>query len=215
MRTARPRVWRSATSCRRRRAGQLRQGPRVGRGQLGRRRLRPGNRGRSEPRRADAARGPVAPTAWCGAPGSRTRHDRSAQRGGRRCGRLVLPGGRGAVRQVPARHCPGGAAGTPGDPQAAPAVAAAGELTAVAGQLGITAAALALTFPLTNPTIASVLPGATSPPGSSAPTARRPASATASATPTPRNCGASGYRTLNPCGNPHATTPTRHVTGQE
>jgi aryl-alcohol dehydrogenase-like predicted oxidoreductase len=57
----------------------------------------------------------------------------------------------------------GRAAGTLGDPRVAPAIAAAGELTALAGELGTTTAALALTFPLTNPAVASVLFGATSP----------------------------------------------------
>ncbi len=57
----------------------------------------------------------------------------------------------------------GRAAGALGDPQVAPAIAAAGELAALAGQLSTTAAALALTFPLTNPAVTSVLFGATSP----------------------------------------------------
>jgi aryl-alcohol dehydrogenase-like predicted oxidoreductase len=57
----------------------------------------------------------------------------------------------------------GRAAGTLGDPRLAPAIAAAGELTALAGELGTTAAALALTFPLTNLAVTSVLFGATSP----------------------------------------------------
>jgi len=57
----------------------------------------------------------------------------------------------------------GRAAGTLGDPRMAPAIAAAGELAALADELGTTAAALALTFPLTNPAVASVLFGATSP----------------------------------------------------
>jgi aryl-alcohol dehydrogenase-like predicted oxidoreductase len=57
----------------------------------------------------------------------------------------------------------GRAARTLGDPRAAPAIAAVGELTALAGELGTTAAALALTFPLTNPAVASVLFGATTP----------------------------------------------------
>jgi aryl-alcohol dehydrogenase-like predicted oxidoreductase len=57
----------------------------------------------------------------------------------------------------------GRAAGTLGDPRLAPAIAAAGELAALARELGTTAAALALTFPLTNPAVSSVLFGATSP----------------------------------------------------
>src|SRR5215472_11414211 len=65
------------------------------------------------------------------------------------------------------KYLPGAAAGrasgTLGDPRVAPAIAAAGELAALASQLGTTAAALALTFPLTNPAVASVLFGSTSP----------------------------------------------------
>ena len=62
------------------------------------------------------------------------------------------------------RHAAAGrAAATLGDPRFAPALAAVGELTALADELGTTAAALALTFPLTNPTVISVLFGATSP----------------------------------------------------
>ena len=57
----------------------------------------------------------------------------------------------------------GRAAGTLGDPRVARTIAAAGELAVLAGELGTTAAALALTFPLTNPAVASVLFGATSP----------------------------------------------------
>jgi len=57
----------------------------------------------------------------------------------------------------------GRAAATLGEAQAAPAVAAAGELAGLAADLGTTAAALALAFPLTNPDVASVLFGATSP----------------------------------------------------
>jgi len=57
----------------------------------------------------------------------------------------------------------GRAAATLADPRAAPAVAAAGELAALAASVGTTAAALALAFPFTNPGVASVLFGATSP----------------------------------------------------
>ena len=65
------------------------------------------------------------------------------------------------------KYLPGAAAGraarTLSDPRVAPAVVAAGELNALADELGTTAAALALAFPLTNPAVASVLFGATSP----------------------------------------------------
>jgi aryl-alcohol dehydrogenase-like predicted oxidoreductase len=57
----------------------------------------------------------------------------------------------------------GRAAGTLDDPRAAPALAAARELVGLAGRLGTSAAALALAFPFTNPAVASVLFGATSP----------------------------------------------------
>ncbi len=57
----------------------------------------------------------------------------------------------------------GRAAMTLDDPQVTPALAAAQELIGLAGRLGTTAAALALAFPLTNPDVASVLFGATSP----------------------------------------------------
>jgi aryl-alcohol dehydrogenase-like predicted oxidoreductase len=57
----------------------------------------------------------------------------------------------------------GRAAGTLDDPRSAAAVAAAGELASLAARLGTTAAALALAFPFTNPAVASVLFGATSP----------------------------------------------------
>jgi L-glyceraldehyde 3-phosphate reductase len=57
----------------------------------------------------------------------------------------------------------GRAAAALDDPRFAPAVAAAAELAALAADLGTTAAALALAFPLTNPDVASVLFGATSP----------------------------------------------------
>jgi aryl-alcohol dehydrogenase-like predicted oxidoreductase len=57
----------------------------------------------------------------------------------------------------------GRASGTLGDPRVAPALAAAAELVTLAAELGTTAAALALAFPLTNPAVASVLFGATSP----------------------------------------------------
>jgi aryl-alcohol dehydrogenase-like predicted oxidoreductase len=57
----------------------------------------------------------------------------------------------------------GRAAAALADPRAVPAVAAAGELAALAASAGTTAAALALAFPFTNPGVASVLFGATSP----------------------------------------------------
>ena len=57
----------------------------------------------------------------------------------------------------------GRAAGTLDDPRSAAAVAAARELAGLAARLSTTAAALALAFPLTNPAVASVLFGATSP----------------------------------------------------
>jgi L-glyceraldehyde 3-phosphate reductase len=58
---------------------------------------------------------------------------------------------------------PGRAAAALDDPRTAPAVAAAAELADLAASLGTTAAALALAFPFTNPDVASVLFGATSP----------------------------------------------------
>jgi aryl-alcohol dehydrogenase-like predicted oxidoreductase len=84
--------------------------------------------------------------------------------GGAAAGGAAAAGG-GAERESSAGDgsAAGRAAGTLGDPRAAPAVAAAAELTALAAALGTTAAALALTFPLTNPAVASVLFGATSP----------------------------------------------------
>jgi aryl-alcohol dehydrogenase-like predicted oxidoreductase len=57
----------------------------------------------------------------------------------------------------------GRAAATLDAPRAAPAVAAAADLASLAASLGVTAAALALAFPFTNPGVASVLFGATSP----------------------------------------------------
>jgi L-glyceraldehyde 3-phosphate reductase len=57
---------------------------------------------------------------------------------------------------------PGRAAGTLEDPQLAAAIAAAEELASLARRLDATAAALAITFPLTNPAVTSVLFGATS-----------------------------------------------------
>ena len=58
----------------------------------------------------------------------------------------------------------GRAAAALDDPRAAPAVAAAADLASLAASLGTTtAAALALAFPFTNPGVASVLFGATSP----------------------------------------------------
>jgi L-glyceraldehyde 3-phosphate reductase len=57
----------------------------------------------------------------------------------------------------------GRAAGTLTEPRYAAAAAAAGDLDRLAGRLGTTAAALALAFPLTNPSVTSVLFGATSP----------------------------------------------------
>jgi L-glyceraldehyde 3-phosphate reductase len=57
----------------------------------------------------------------------------------------------------------GRAAGTLDDPRVAPAVAAARDLARLAARLDTTPAALALAFPFTNPALASVLFGATSP----------------------------------------------------
>jgi aryl-alcohol dehydrogenase-like predicted oxidoreductase len=57
----------------------------------------------------------------------------------------------------------GRAAMTLEDARVAPALAAARDLAALASRLGTTAATLALAFPLTNPAVASVLFGATSP----------------------------------------------------
>ena len=57
----------------------------------------------------------------------------------------------------------GRAAGTLDDPRFASAVAAAEDLAALASRLDTTPAALALAFPFTNPAVASVLFGATSP----------------------------------------------------
>jgi aryl-alcohol dehydrogenase-like predicted oxidoreductase len=81
---------------------------------------------------------------------------------------FCLEGGVLSGKYLPRAAVPGGAAagraaGTLGDPRVAPAIAAAGELAALASALGTTAAALALAFPLTNPAVASVLFGATSP----------------------------------------------------
>jgi aryl-alcohol dehydrogenase-like predicted oxidoreductase len=61
------------------------------------------------------------------------------------------------------RQAAGRAAGTLTDPRVAPALAAAGELAGLASRLEASAAALALAFPLTNPSVTSVLFGATSP----------------------------------------------------
>ena len=66
----------------------------------------------------------------------------------------------GKYRSGPAA---GRAAGTLAELRFAPAVAAADELARLAGDLDTTAATLALAFPFTNPDVASVLFGATSP----------------------------------------------------
>jgi aryl-alcohol dehydrogenase-like predicted oxidoreductase len=66
----------------------------------------------------------------------------------------------GKYRSGPAA---GRAAATLSDPRVAPALAAADELAGLAGRLQASQAALALAFPLTNPSVTSVLFGATSP----------------------------------------------------
>jgi aryl-alcohol dehydrogenase-like predicted oxidoreductase len=57
---------------------------------------------------------------------------------------------------------PGRASGTLGQERVRPAVAAAAALASLAARVGATPAALALAFPLTNPSVASVLFWATS-----------------------------------------------------
>jgi aryl-alcohol dehydrogenase-like predicted oxidoreductase len=68
----------------------------------------------------------------------------------------------GKYRSGSAGSARGRATGTLDDPRVTPAVAAAEDLAALAVRLDTTPAALALAFPFTNPSVASVLFGATS-----------------------------------------------------
>ena len=95
--------------------------------------------------------------------GGGCRHAAGAGVVGRGPGRLVLLAGGVLTGKYRDGEAAGRAAGALGEPRYAAAAAAAGDLARLAARLGTTAAALALAFPLTNPAVASVLFGATSP----------------------------------------------------